>query len=243
MKRSRLTGLSIVLATATSLVVASGVAAQAQDQMRTASKQDQKASTGSGQTAASSTQTDARPYFIEFRSRNAANYGHAFVQFGRNGTKGSIVGLHPAGDRADCVNCSVVPWTLGHLVPVPAEVGPSDGDDEPELYLTARYRVRLTPGEYKKVVAFIRKKQSETKTWNSITNNCVQLIGEIAQYMGLNAPSSVGIFATRVYVNQLAELNGGTPHKMGKLPVALMRDAPSSFMARASADAGAAATN
>ena len=155
-------------------------------------------------------------------------------------TKGSIVGLHPAGDRADCVNCSVLPWTLGHIVPVPAEVGPSDGDDEPELYLTARYRVRLTPAEYKKVVAFIRKKQAETKTWNAITNNCVQFIGEIAEYMGLKAPSSVGVFATRVYVNQLTELNGGTPHKMGKLPVALMRDAPASFVGRASSDRQAA---
>jgi hypothetical protein len=240
MKRSWLTRLPVIVATATSLVIAGGVAAQAQDQTGTTSKREQKASTGSGQTASASTQSEARPYFIEFRSRNAANYGHAFVQFGRNGTKGSIVGLHPAGDRADCVNCSVLPWTIGHLVPVPAEVGPSDGDDEPELYLTARYRVRLTPAEYKKVVAFIRMKQRETKTWNAITNNCVQFIGEIAEYMGLKAPSSVGVFATRVYVNQLAELNGGTPHKMGKLPVALMRDAPSSFMASAPADRRAA---
>ena len=180
--------------------------------------------------------SDTRPYFIEFRSRNAANYGHAFVLFGRNGTKGSIVGLHPAGDRPDCVNCSVVPWTIGHLVPVPAEVGPSDGDDEPETYLTARYRVRLTPAEYKKVVAYIRKKQGETKTWNAITNNCVQFIGDIAEYMGLKAPSSIGIFATRVYVEEMAQLNGGVPHKMGSLPVALMRDAPTSFTASASAE-------
>jgi hypothetical protein len=68
----------------------------------------------------------------------------------------------------------------------------------------------------------------------------VQFLGEIAEYMGLKAPSSVGIFATRVYVNQLAELNGGTPHKMGSLPVALMRDAPSSFMASGAADRRAA---
>jgi hypothetical protein len=240
MKRSWSTFLSLVLAMSASLVIAGAVAAQAQDETGTTSKREQKASTGSGQTAATSTHTESRPYFIEFRSRNAANYGHAFVQFGRNGTKGSIVGLHPAGDRPDCVNCSVLPWTLGHLVPVPAEVGPSDGDDEPELYLTARYRVRLTPAEYRKVVAFIRKKQVETKTWNAITNNCVQFLGEIAEYMGLKTPSSVGIFATRIYVNQMAELNGGTPHRMGKLPVALMRDAPASFVASAGADRRAA---
>jgi hypothetical protein len=204
-----------------------------------ASAQTQAAAASTSRAEVQKTQadvSDSRPYFIEFRSRNAANYGHAFVLFGRNGSKGTIVGLHPAGDRPDCVNCSVVPWTIGHLVPVPAEVGPSDGDDEPETYLTARYRVRLTPAEYKKVVGYIRKKQTETKTWNAITNNCVQFIGEIAEYMGLKAPSSIGIFATRVYVEEMAALNGGVPHRMGKLPVALMRDAPASFMASASAD-------
>src|SRR5262245_18737961 len=183
---------SLLLATAFVLALAgqAGTAA-AQDDLPKA--EAPRASADVGTTPAS----EARPYFIEFRSRNAANYGHAFVLFGKNGSKGSIAGLHPAGDRADCVNCSVVPWTLGHLVPVPAETGPSDGDDEPELYLTARYRVRLTPAEYKKVVGYIRKKQAETKTWNAITNNCVQFIGDIAEYMGLKAPSSVGIFATR----------------------------------------------
>jgi hypothetical protein len=129
-----------------------------------------------------------------------------------------------------------VPLTIGHLVPVPAETGPSDGDDEPELYLTARYRVRLTAAEYRKVVAYIKKKQAETKTWNAVTNNCTHFIGDIAEYMGLKAPPPIGIFATRVYVEQLAELNGGTPHKMGTLPVALMRDAPASFLASAGKD-------
>ena len=101
--------------------------------------------------------SEGRPYFIEFRSRNAANYGHAFVLYGRVGTKGKIAGLHPAGDRPDCVNCSVVAWTLGHLLPVPAETGASDGDDEPELYLTARYRIRLTAADTKKCRPTLRR--------------------------------------------------------------------------------------
>jgi hypothetical protein len=178
------------------------------------------------------TNTDnGRPYFIEFRSRNAANYGHAFVLYGRVGTKGTIAGLHPAGDRPDCVNCSVVAWTIGHLVPVPAETGASDGDDEPKLYLTARYRIRLTAAEYKKVVAYIAKKKANTATWNALVNNCVDFIGDIAEYMGLKTPSPLGIFATRVYVEEMEQLNGGKPLKTAGLPDGLVRDAPVSFAA------------
>jgi len=188
--------------------------------------------------------SDGRPYFIEFRARNAANYGHAFVLYGRVGTKGKIAGLHPAGDRPDCVNCSVVAWTIGHLIPVPAETGASDGDDEPELYLTARYRVRLTTAEYKKVAAFITKKQAETATWNAIVNNCVEFIGSIADYMGLKTPSPIGIFSTRIYVEELAQLNGGRVLKSPKLPDGLVRDAPASFATTAKRnDAQAASTN
>jgi hypothetical protein len=174
--------------------------------------------------AQNQTNTDnGRPYFIEFRSRNAANYGHAFVLYGRVGTKGTIAGLHPAGDRPDCVNCSVVAWTIGHLVPVPAETGASDGDDEPKLYLTARYRIRLTAAEY--------KKKAKTATWNALVNNCVDFIGDIAEYMGLKTPSPIGIFATRVYVEDMEKLNGGKPLKTAGLPDGLVRDAPATFAA------------
>src|SRR5262249_61216504 len=67
-----------------------------------------------------------RPYFIEFRARSAANYGHMYVLYGRvNGNDqiiaSRIAGLHPAGDAADCFNCSLFDWTVGHLVPVPFE--------------------------------------------------------------------------------------------------------------------------
>jgi len=185
------------------------------------------ATPASGQVQANS---EGRPYFIEFRSRNAANYGHAFVLYGRVGSKGTIAGLHPAGDRPDCVNCSVFAWTIGHLIPVPAETGASDGDDEPELYLTARYRIRLTAAEYRKVVAYIRQKQADTKTWNALVNNCAEFIGGIAEYMGLKTPSMIGVFATRVYVEELAQLNGGKPSKIAKLPDGLVRDAPASFV-------------
>src|SRR5258707_2798609 len=93
-----------------------------------------------------------KPYFVEFRARSAASYGHMYVLYGQvNGNKeiikSNIAGLHPAGDRNDCENCSVVSWTIGHLIPVPAETGASDGDLE-EKYVSARYRVMVDAAEY-----------------------------------------------------------------------------------------------
>src|SRR3954463_12813337 len=98
---------------------------------------------------------DAGRYFIEFRSRYALSYGHAFLVHGRLNAKGEIgelsaknvAGFHPAGAGPEL-------WTLGHLVPVLAETGPSDGDLEEE-YVSARFRVYLTPEQYQKVAAHI----------------------------------------------------------------------------------------
>jgi hypothetical protein len=38
---------------------------------------------------------------------------------------------------------STVPWSVGHVVPVPAETGPSDGDFE-DTFVMVRYRVDQT---------------------------------------------------------------------------------------------------
>src|SRR6202050_48394 len=78
-------------------------------------------------------------YFVDFRARSAASYGHAFLWYGRlkqDGKVGAIevAGLHPATD-------SVVPYILGHIIPVPSETGKSYGDLD-EQYLTASYRPR-----------------------------------------------------------------------------------------------------
>jgi hypothetical protein len=152
-----------------------------------------------------------RPYFIEFRARSAASYGHMYVLYGKvNGrdeiVESRIAGLHPAGDANDCFNCSVFNWTIGHLVPVPSETGASDGDLE-EKYVTARYRVWLTPVEFKKVDAYIKKLQADNPTWNALWNNCVGFGRNIAEYMGLKVPAFIWL-EPEDFVNGLREENG-----------------------------------
>lgn len=139
------------------------------------------------------------PYYVDFRARTAASYGHAFVWFGKTSERQvEVAGLHPAGDE--------VPYVLGHLMWVPSETGASYGDLD-EQYLTASYRVYLSEDQAKKVFAYIKHLQATSPLWNAETTNCTAFIGRIATFMGLKAPFH--LLKPETYVNQLKEINGG----------------------------------
>jgi hypothetical protein len=144
-----------------------------------------------------------RPYFVEFRARSAYNYGHAFVVHGHVNepiTKKSVVGLHPAGDSG--------PWMLGHLIPVPSETGWSDGDvGYNDRYITAKYRVYLTPMEYRVVLAKMRQMQANTKFWYAPVYNCVAFVGDIAAFMGMDHPFH--LVMPKEYIEGIRRMNGG----------------------------------
>ena len=161
-------------------------------------------------------QSSYKPYFVEFRARSAASYGHMYVLYGQVNGRGEIVksdiaGLHPAGDANDCENCSLLAWTLGHLLFVPSETGASDGDLE-EKYVTARYRVMVDAATYKKVSAYISQKKADKPLWHALMNSCVTFGNSIAENMGLKTPSST-FMEPKDYVESLRDLNGGKPQK------------------------------
>jgi hypothetical protein len=139
------------------------------------------------------------PYYVDFRARTAATYGHAFVWFGKTSEKQvEVAGLWPNGDE--------VPYMLGHLTWVPAGTGASYGDLD-EQYLTASYRVYLNEEDAKKVFAYIKHLQATSPLWNAETTNCTFFIGEIANFMGLKAPFH--LLMPEDYINQLKAINGG----------------------------------
>jgi hypothetical protein len=145
-------------------------------------------------------------YFVDFRSRTAASYGHAFLWYGRlkdNGKVGSIevAGLHPASD-------SVVPYILGHIIPVPSETGKSYGDLD-EQYLTASYRVYLTDVQARAVFAYIKQKQASSPVWQAGTVNCTGFISDVASFMGLRTPPLPTLMYPEDLVNAIKRLNGG----------------------------------
>jgi len=145
-------------------------------------------------------------YFVDFRARTAASYGHAFLWYGRlkeNGKVGAVevAGLHPASD-------SVIPYILGHIIPVPSETGKSYGDLD-EQYLTASYRVYLTEAQARTVFAYIKQKQAHSPIWQAGTVNCTGFISDVANYMGLRTPQVPTLMYPEDLVNAIKKLNGG----------------------------------
>lgn len=157
----------------------------------------------------------SKRYFVEFRARAADSYGHLYVLFGElNGrseiVKSEIAGLHPAGDANDCANCSIISWTLGHFIFVPAEIGASDGDLE-EKYVTARYRVIVDEATFNKVSAYIsEQKKAEQLTWHALWKNCILFGNGIAKILDLKTPDFL-LLKPEAYVESLRALNVGEP--------------------------------
>jgi hypothetical protein len=144
-----------------------------------------------------------QPYFVEFRSRTAATYGHAFVFYGKLADNGhfawvKVAGLHPAGD-------SSTTYLMGHVLPVASETGASYGDLD-EQYMTARFCVTLTEAEFQRVSAYINQLQHSLPLWNALTMNCTAFDGMIARFMGYQAPAN-HLQVPEDYINEMHRLN------------------------------------
>jgi hypothetical protein len=139
------------------------------------------------------------PYYVDFRARTAASWGHTFVWYGKSSERAvDVAGLTPAGD--------VGAYMLGYLTWVPSETGASYGDLDPE-YLTSHYKVYLSEADAKRVFAYIKHLQATSKVWNAYTTNCTGFVGDIAEFMGLKTPSRWT--RPEEYINELKSLNGG----------------------------------
>lgn len=163
--------------------------AEAPIESRSASRSTRKPGSGSAK----------GPYYVDFRARTAASWGHAFVWYGKTSERAvEVAGLTPAGDTAA--------YVLGHLTWVPSETTASYGDLDPQ-YLLASYRVYLNEPDAKRVFAYIKKLQASSPVWNAETSNCTSFIGSIAEFMGLKVPHRWQ--RPENYVNSLKEINGG----------------------------------
>lgn len=160
------------------------------------------------QSARRNVEPKAGQYFVEFRSRYALSYGHTFLVHGQLNSRGEVgqvtadqvAGLHPAGEGPQL-------WSVGHVLPVPAETGPSDGDMEDE-YISNRFRVVMDEAQYRRVAAYIRRKQKAPTMWHAVLYNCNRWVGEVAEFMGLEAPSNALLYPPD-YISSLRALNAG----------------------------------
>jgi hypothetical protein len=120
-----------------------------------------------------------------------------------------VAGLHPKGDTS-------TPWTVGHLVPVPADTGWSDGDLEEE-YVSNRFRVMLSEEQYAKLVAHIRQKQATSPLWHAALYNCNLWTGQIAQYLGLQ--TGFHWLPPQQYIEKIKEMNAAAVQEMNAAAV------------------------
>jgi hypothetical protein len=157
-------------------------------------------------------------FFVEFRARNAASYGHFYVMYGEVNErheviKSEIAGFFPAGDSRTCENCSVYNWTLGHVIPVSSEIGASDGDLE-EQFVLARYRVWIDAAQYKRLVGYIKQRKAHLGPWHAFLNNCVTFGRDVAVFLNMKVPVLMAISPSVVMypkdvVEWLRDANGG----------------------------------
>lgn len=141
------------------------------------------------------------PYYVDFRARTAASWGHSFVWYGKSSERAvEVAGLTPKGDVAE--------YMLGYITWVPSETGASYGDLDPE-YLLAHYKVYLNEADAKRVFAYIEKLKKTSPVWSAEISNCNSFIGDIASFMGLKTPSRW--IRPENYINELKSLNNAKP--------------------------------
>jgi hypothetical protein len=196
----------------------------------------------------------SKRFFVEFRARNAASYGHMYVMYGEVNERHEVIrsevaGYFPAGDSRTCENCSVYNWTIGHVIPVASEIGASDGDLE-EQYVLARYRVWIDAAQYKNLVAYINQRKAHLGLWHAFLNNCVTFGRDVAVFLNLKMPllmritPSVAMYPQNV-VESIRDANGGEKDQgpLKDAPGALPAEIVAKLHAKATTQATNASTN
>jgi hypothetical protein len=190
--RAQKSGVSLLAGLATAVLLASSV------QPAFANESDTRATSESSPSAKRS-ESAKGPYYVDFRARTAASWGHVFVWYGKTGERAvEVAGLTPKGDTLS--------YMLGYITWVPSETGASYGDLDPQ-YLTAHYRVYLSETDAKRVFAYIKHLQASSPLWSAEVSNCTSFIGSIADFMGLKTPNRWT--RPEEYVNSLKAMNGG----------------------------------
>jgi hypothetical protein len=141
-------------------------------------------------------------YYVEFRSRWLALYGHTYVVYGRLDADGKpldrhFVALYPRGGYLGLAAGSLP-------IMVPATTLPVWGDSEFDT-LTV-YRRPIKPAQYEKIENFVYQTRSHANSWNLYTINCNYFAGEIAALVGLKVPPLSAQVAP-LYVKEIELLN------------------------------------
>ena len=124
------------------------------------------------------------PYFVDFRARRGAVFGHTFIAYGRLGAHGELLGVEYAGNYpADGQRGLIV----GSVIPVRTIIGPVKDDlSDPATII---YRRKLTAAQFARLKAAVRYVRATEHYWHLVFFNCNDIAVEATKSIGLLSPS------------------------------------------------------
>lgn len=141
-------------------------------------------------------------YFVDFRARRGALFGHTFIVYGRVGAEGQVLEAEYAGNYpADGQRGLIV----GSVIPVRTIIGSVKGDATDPA--TIIYRRKLTEAQYVRIKAAVRHIRAQDRYWHLVFFNCNDFAVEITKAIGLRSPPSWLI--PHAYITALRAMNGG----------------------------------
>lgn len=144
------------------------------------------------------------PYYIEFRYRfsYAIISGHMYDVFGRLDANGNpvtrqYIGLFPEG--------GILGLYGGAILPMPAELHPSVRDCTYKP--GAAYRVSLTAGQYRALLAKVRAALAHPPVWQMEAYNCNHFAAGLGSVAGLKLPAN-RLLPSFAFIHAFIRANG-----------------------------------
>ena len=162
-------------------------------------------------------ETQAYPYYVEFRVAVNGTYGHSYIAYGRLDSLGrpasaAYADIHPTGDLPSMV--------LGHFFPMDAATIPEK--DTLGYKLTGRFRRPLTATEYARLNGVIAHIRAAHHSWSVLAYNCNDFVADVARAMGMRTPATLSL--PYEFIPALQAINTSTPRHMSVPPSALFAE-------------------
>jgi len=140
------------------------------------------------------------PYFVDFRARRGALFGHTFIVYGRLDANGEPLGAEYAGNYPADGQIGLI---VGSVIPVRTIIGSVKGDlTDPATII---YRRRLTAAQFARLKATVRHVRATEHYWHLMFFNCNDIAVEATKSIGLRSPSPWLI--PHAYVTALRAMN------------------------------------
>lgn len=122
-------------------------------------------------------------YFVDFRARRGALFGHTFIVYGRLGDQGQLLDVAYAGNYPADGRLGLI---VGSFIPVRTRIGPVKDDfTDPATII---YRRRLNAVQFARLNAAVRHVRATERYWHLGFFNCNDFAVEMARSIGLRSP-------------------------------------------------------